>query len=531
MYVRVTQIKVPIAHTKQEVLREAVRIAGAAHGDVLSAQIERRSLDARRKDRIHYTCNCLLEMRDGARFKRSSRACVCRPVSFNPRLLKSSPPDKRIAVIGTGPAGLFAGYLLALNGCRPVLYERGRPVRERTEDVKRFFETGALDPESNVQFGEGGAGTFSDGKLATMVKDKQGRGPFVLETFVRFGAPDDILYEAKPHIGTDILIDVVENMRREIIRLGGEFHFSACVEDFLIADGRLIGLRINEKGKMITAAADAVILAPGHSARDTFQMLYNRQVPLCEKPFAVGFRIEHPQRMINVSQYGETHAGLLPPAFYKLTYKAAGGRGVYSFCMCPGGYVVNASSEEGHLAVNGMSRHARDAQNANSALVITLTPEDFGGEPLDPLRGMAYQGELERRAFALANGRIPQQLYADFKAGRCSLAYGAYSSCLCGSSAFANLRSLLPEELNTALIEAMEDFGRKITGFDREDAILSGIESRTSSPVRILRNDACESGIAGLYPCGEGAGYAGGITSAAMDGLKCAQAVLRSLYS
>lgn len=427
-------------------------------------------------------------------------------------------------IVGSGPAGLFCAYLLATFGYQPIVIERGKPVDQRKQDVTKFWQEGILDPFSNVQFGEGGAGTFSDGKLNTLVKDTAGRNRFVLETFVQCGANSSILYVNNPHIGTDCLIQVVKNMRQEIIRLGGTFLFETCLSDLQIQDGSLQAVTLTCNGQQKEMAADLIILATGHSARDTFAMLLEKQVPMTAKSFAVGLRMEHPQHMINDHQYQGADMRYLPTASYKVTANFPGMRGVYSFCMCPGGYVVNASSETGHLAVNGMSYQKRDGKNANSAIIAAVTPADF--PDASALGGIAFQRELESRAFLLGNGKIPQQLYGDYAIGRRSKEYGDFTSQTKGASTFADLHDLLPLDMKEALIRAIERFASYIPGFNRYDAILSGVESRTSSPVRILRDDTYQSSIHGIYPCGEGAGYAGGIMSAAMDGLKTAEAVM-----
>ncbi len=414
--------------------------------------------------------------------------------------------------------------MLARHGYRPLVLERGGPVQERTKKVQAFWETGKLDPACNVQFGEGGAGTFSDGKLNTLVKDPVGRNRKVLELFVEFGADPRICYVNKPHIGTDVLCRIVESMREEILRLGGQVRFYSQVTDLQVEEGRLAGLVVNGEE---TIPAEAAILAIGHSARDTFAVLKARQVPMEAKAFAVGLRILHPQAMVDMAQYkGDREAArLLGAASYKLTHTCGSGRGVYSFCMCPGGFVVNASSEEGRLAVNGMSYHARDGEDANSALIVTVTPKDFGGE--GPLAGIAFQRRLEELAYKAGKGKIPVQLYGDFKEGRLSTGFGQVRPQFRGETAFADLRQILPVPVTEALLEGIDRFGQIIRGFDRPDAILAGVESRTSSPVRICRDDHLESRIKGLFPCGEGAGYAGGITSAAMDGLRVAEEIAR----
>ena len=389
--------------------------------------------------------------------------------------------------------------------------------------MERFWKEGILDPESNVQFGEGGAGTFSDGKLNTLVKDPFGRNKEVLRTFVSFGAKPSILYEAKPHIGTDVLSDVVKAMREEILRLGGVVRFGAKLTDIKIVNDRVCGVEVND-GERIPCSD--VVLAIGHSARDTFYQLHRIGIPMEAKSFAVGLRVEHKQSAINLSQYGREDPGELGAAPYKLTAQAKNGRGVYSFCMCPGGYVVNASSEPGRTAVNGMSYSGRDGENANSAIIVSVTPKDFPSD--HPLAGIEFQRELEERAYQCGGGRIPVQTYGDFRrqvTGE-SVPHMAESSlqpsCK-GKYQYCDVSRILPAACNEAFVDGMEQFGHLIAGFDHPETLLSGVESRTSSPVRIHRDETLQSAVSGLYPCGEGAGYAGGITSAAMDGIRVAE--------
>ena len=425
-----------------------------------------------------------------------------------------------------GPAGLFCALLLSRAGYAPILIERGRAVEDRQKDVENFWRTGCLNPESNVQFGEGGAGTFSDGKLNTLTKDKTGRNQFVLETFVEFGAPEQILWDAKPHIGTDILQKVIQNMRKEILRLGGLVYFETKFESFVEKDGALQAITISQPGMpALSIDTQVAVLALGHSARDTFRMLHAHGIAMAAKEFAVGFRVEHPQQMIQEAQYGKNPPEFLSAAPYKMATKLQNGRGVYSFCMCPGGYVVNASSMEGHLAINGMSYAARDAKNANSAIVVSVGAGEYALD--DPMGAIDFQMQLEKKAYELGKGAIPQQLYGDFCQNKKSQSYGEFSSVIKGDTQFANLRDLFSEDINTSFMEGMRLFGKKMAGFDREDAILSGVESRTSSPIRIERDMSLNANITGLYPCGEGAGYAGGITSAAMDGMKVAEEIIR----
>lgn len=429
---------------------------------------------------------------------------------------------ERPVIIGMGPAGLFSGYMLAKHGYKPIILERGYDVETRTKAVEEFWKSGTLDTESNVQFGEGGAGTFSDGKLNTLVKDKSGRNKEVLRIFAEFGAPSDILYESKPHIGTDILKKVVANMREFIIKNDGDVMFGTKVTGIVSENGRLMGVQINDTDVIKTNQA---VLAIGHSARDTFEYLARINLSMEAKAFAVGLRVEHSQRLINESMYGDEYGNMLPAAPYKLTAKTSTGRGVYSFCMCPGGYVVNASSENKRLAVNGMSYSDRGSKNANSAIIVQVSPTDYAGD--GPLAGVEFQRCLEEKAYALGNGKIPVQYYGDFVQNKASVDREEYHKpCVKGGYQFANLRGLLPKECETAFLEGMEQFDKTIKGYAAKDTILSGIESRTSSPVRIHRNEDLQSpSVEGLYPCGEGAGYAGGITSAAMDGILVAERI------
>jgi hypothetical protein len=404
-------------------------------------------------------------------------------------------------------------------------------VQQRHEDVERFWREDVLDPSSNVQFGEGGAGTFSDGKLNTLIKDKFGRNREVLRIFVETGAPESILYDAKPHVGTDILMDVVSHMREQIIDWGGQFRFETQVTDLIMEQGNVKGVVLDEGREQLSS--DVVVLAIGHSARDTFQMLSDRQVPMEAKAFAVGLRMEHPRKMIDRLQYGLEEHPLLPTASYKVTAQTSEGRGVYSFCMCPGGYVVNASSEEGRLAVNGMSYSKRDGANSNSAMIVTVTPDDFGEEK-GPLSGVAFQRSLEERAYQIGQGAVPVERYGDFRQAvtgtpaqesEIEKRYPDFRPAIKGAFRFSPVHDILPDVINRALVEGIDLIGQNVKGFDDSGAYLSGVESRTSSPVRIMRDETGQSGVRGLYPCGEGAGYAGGITSAAMDGILIAEKI------
>ncbi|MCI6553415.1 MAG: FAD-dependent oxidoreductase [Lachnospiraceae bacterium] len=537
--IRITQIRLR-PEEKPECLEKKIRkILKLRREESFHYEVVRRAIDARRKPEIYYSYTVDVSgLKEAAAVKRSgsSRVRLEEPVRYRFPKPGSSLLAHRPVIVGTGPAGLFCGYMLALHGYRPILLERGMEVEDRCREVESFWQTGRLNPECNVQFGEGGAGTFSDGKLNTLIRDKDGKNREVLSIFVKAGAPESILSDGKPHIGTDILVPVVKNIRQAILQYGGEVHFNTRVKDILVENGRVGGV-VTETACI---PADVVVLAIGHSARDTFEMLHERQVPMEAKAFAVGLRVEHPQRLIDLSQYGRQAAPDLPPASYKLTAQTTEGRGVYTFCMCPGGYVADASSEEGRLAVNGMSYSGRDGKNANSAVIVSVTPGDFGSS--HPLGGIAFQRRLEEKAYALGQGRIPVEYYGDFKkwvkAGGKEEAHSpgqtewnAPSACYPpqnkGRWQFAPVHEILPAGLNRAFVEGMEQFGRVISGFAEDHVLLSGVESRTSSPVRIHRDEKGQSPVRGIYPCGEGAGYAGGIMSAAMDGIRTAEWIAR----
>lgn len=524
--IRVRQLKIEVTLDNKENLIKAIsKKLKVSKDSIKDIKIKKQSLDARNKNEIYYVYEVDVSLDNENQVLKNNYnnqdIFISPKEDYNFKITGKEKLRKRPIVVGSGPAGLFVAYLLAENHYNPLVIERGEKVEDRIITVNTFWETGKLNPESNVQFGEGGAGTFSDGKLNTLVSDKDNRGKKVLETLVLCGAPHDILYSYKPHIGTDILTKVVKNMRNKIIEMGGEFLYNTCLTNIEINNNRIVGIEVNNKDKL---ECDTLVLAIGHSSRDTFKMLLDNNVNMEAKPFAVGVRVEHSQNMINESQYGEKYKNLLGSASYKLTYKSTNNRGVYSFCMCPGGYVVNSSSEENRLAINGMSNHNRDSENANSAIIVTVFPRDFGNNPLD---GIKFQRLLEEKAYKLGKGNIPVQLLRDFIDNKISTTFKNVKPIFKGDYKFSNLNELLPNEINLALKEAFPYFGKKIKGFDNDDTILAGIESRTSSPVRIIRNDDFESNIGGIYPCGEGAGYAGGITSASMDGIKVAEAIAK----
>ena len=527
--IKISQIKLPIKHTEEDMRNAVAKLLKLKEKSIKAIHIVKKSIDAR-KDEIKFIYTVEVEILTELKEK---EAAIIRQIhnpnvtitertqyEFKPNGTRKLP--HRPVIVGTGPAGLFAAWLMAKYGFQPLLVERGQQVSKRVAAVEQFWKTGILNPECNVQFGEGGAGTFSDGKLNTLVKDAFHRYPLVMETFVQFGAPSDILYLNKPHIGTDKLRSVVENMRKDILTLGGEVRFDTKLTDLIIENNQLTGIELDQNEKL---PCEVLIPAIGHSARDTFALFLRRGLALTPKAFAIGLRIEHKQDRISRSQYGQEYIHL-PAADYKLTHQTTSGRGVYSFCMCPGGFVVNASSEVGFLAVNGMSNYKRDEENANSAIVVTVQPEDFDGS--GPLKGLEFQRKWEQAAYQAGKGNVPVQLFGDLLRNKDSVTIGNVIPNIKGNYKLTNLTGCLPGEVTEALKEGILAFDRKIKGFADEEAVLSGIESRTSSPVRIQRNDDMESNIKGIFPCGEGAGYAGGITSAAIDGIKVFEAVAGS---
>lgn len=522
--IRVPDIKLYLDEEESKLKEILAKKLNISIKDITEIKIFKKSIDARRKDKIHFVYTLDAGVKNEEKLlKRYSKKGVTevKDASRNYEFKERSDTSRPI-VVGTGPSGLFAGLVLAKSGFKPILLERGKDVDRRAIDVGFFWNEGKLNPESNVQFGEGGAGTFSDGKLTTLVKDPRSR--WILEEFVKGGAPEDILYINKPHIGTDILRNVVKEIRKTIISLGGEVRFESKVTDLIIEDGKVFGVKVNNEE---TIETDTVLLALGHSARDTFEMLVNRKVEIKQKAFSIGVRIEHPQSLIDEKQYGRFSGHeKLGAAEYKLSAHFDNGRSAYSFCMCPGGMVISASSEEEKIVTNGMSMHSRTGENANSAILVGVTPEDFEGN--HPLAGVEFQRKWESLAFTLGGSdyKAPAQKVEDFLQDRPSKQIGTIDKTYNPGVKMTDLRKCLPDYVTDTLKMAIIEFDKRIKGFNDPDAIMTGVETRSSSPIRIQRGDSLESNIKGLYPVGEGAGYAGGIMSAAIDGIKVAERIV-----
>ena len=526
--VRINEIKLALDEEEDLLPERAAKILKINKKYIKSYTIYKKSVDARKKDDVHFTYSLdvviTLDENQIVQKCKSPKVQIVKPYKY------VMPENKRVSkfrpvVVGFGPAGMFAGLILAQAGLRPIILERGKDVDSRTADVNKFWQTRELNEESNVQFGEGGAGTFSDGKLTTGIKS-----PFIrkiLEELYEAGAPEEILYSSKPHIGTDRLITVVKSIRKKIEKYGGEVRLECRLEKLICANGFVHGVTYSHRGETVDLETDSVIMAIGHSARDTVEMLYNMGVEIIQKPFSVGARIEHPQSLINKAQYGKFAGNKkLGAADYKLSCHGLHERGAYTFCMCPGGTVVAAASEKEGVIVNGMSSLARDGENANSALLVGIEPKDFPSE--HPLAGIYYQRQIENTAFKLAGGdyRAPAQLVGDFLKGIESKTLGSVNPTCATGVTLTNLDECLPAKVSATMKSAIVEMDKKLNGFNMYDAVLTAPETRSSSSVRILRDDLLQCNIRGVYPCGEGAGYAGGIISAAVDGVKCAHAVL-----
>ncbi|MEN9656739.1 MAG: hypothetical protein RL571_204 [Pseudomonadota bacterium] len=530
---RINEVKLPLDHSEEELKQALLKRLGISASDLISFSIFKRSYDARKRAAILLIYSLDAEVKQEATVLK--RLSSDRHIMLTPNIeyqyVASAPEGltDRPVVIGTGPCGLFAGLLLAQMGFKPIILERGKAVRERTKDTWGLWRKGELNPESNVQYGEGGAGTFSDGKLYSQIKDPKHLGHKVLQEFVKAGAPDEIMYVSKPHIGTFRLVSMVESMRANIIELGGEVRFSSKVERLILKNGQVEGVELANGEKI---HAKHVVLAIGHSARDTFYKLFEQGVYMEAKPFSLGFRVEHPQTMIDSARFGASAGNpILGAADYKLVHHASNGRSVYSFCMCPGGTVVAAASEPGRVVTNGMSQYSRNERNANAAIVVGITPEvDFPGHPL---AGIELQRKWESKAFEVGGStyQAPAQKLGDFLAGKPSTEFGVVVPSYTPGVHLTDLSDCLPEYAITAIREAMPAFDKQIKGFGMADALFTGVETRTSSPVRIKRdNDSLQSiNTKGLFPAGEGAGYAGGILSAGVDGIKIAEAVALSI--
>ncbi len=520
--IKIRQVKILVTEDSEE--KHYLKISKLLHikkEDILKIEIKKKSIDARDKEIYFiYEFDVLVKNENPVLKENKSKDIL---LSSDTKFVCKKSGEKelkdRIIIVGMGPSGLFAAYLLACKGYKPLIIERGKKVSERIKDVEYFWKTGILNEESNVAFGEGGAGTFSDGKLNTLIKDKRQIGKYVFDILHENGANKEILYIQNPHIGTDNLRNILKNMREKILAMGAEIRYETKLTNIIVKNKQLEKIEVNNN-ELIPCSN--LILAIGHSARDTLEMLLNHEVTMVSKPFAVGIRVMHSQDMINRNQYHK-YADLLPNASYKLTYTTKEKRGVYSFCMCPGGYVVNSSCEKNHLVINGMSNYKRDTATANSAIVVTVNSKDYGE---GVLAGVEFQRELEHKAYLLSNGKIPLQLWKDFKENKKSTKLGNIKAITKGDYELANLREFLPEFLVKSLLETMPEFDKKIPGFAANDTILAAIESRTSSGIKILRDENFEANIKGIFPTGEGAGYAGGITTSAIDGIKVAEEII-----
>lgn len=511
--IKVKQLKIDVQKdTKENIINALAQKLSINKNEITTYKIIKKSIDARKKEHIYYIYEIDVDVSNIKKIKFNIDISLSNEKEYSYEPSGNTKINSRPIIIGSGPCGLFCAYKLAQYGYKPIIFERGEEIDKRIKTVSQFWETNQLNPNSNVQFGEGGAGTFSDGKLSTQIKDKNNRIKEILKIFIDNGAPNEIMYDFMPHIGTDKLVNVVKNMRNKIISLGGEIHYNSCLTDIIINNNNIKKIIINDK----EITCDLLVLAIGHSARDTFKMLNEKGIKMQNKPFAVGMRIMHPQEMINKNQYGKYYK-YLKPASYKLTYNTKEGRGVYSFCMCPGGYVVNASSTKDGIVVNGMSNHDRESKIANSAIVVTVSSKDYGENLFD---GIKFQEQLEKKAFTIGKGYIPVEKYGDYLNKQKPSTFTKLLPEIKGKYTIADLNQLFNDDINKAIKEGIQSFNQKIKGFNDEEVILAGVESRTSSPIRIYRDENLISNIDNIYPGGEGAGYAGGIISSAVDGIK-----------
>ena len=522
--IRVRQIKIDaVNNDMNELLLRTSKILRINVNEIKEYKIIKKSLDARKKGELYFVYDIDVKVLEEDKIlnKINNINVLKTPKEeYEYKVTGNISLNNKIVIVGAGPAGLFCAYMLTLNGYKPLIIDRGKEIDERNIDVDNFWNHNILNEESNVLYGEGGAGLFSDGKLNTLVKDKRFMLKKVFEIFVENGANEEIMYDYKPHIGSDKLKMVIKNIRNKIIKNGGEFRFNSCLTDIIIKNNKVTSIIINEEEQINT---DVLVLAIGHSPEDTFNMLYKRKLNITSKPFAVGIRIQHNQSDINYAQLGSKYIESIGAMNYKLTYNTDK-RGIYTFCMCPGGYVVNSSNKKGYLSINGMSNYKRDTLNANSAIIVTVNKDDFGDKPLD---GIKFQQQLEKKAYDIGKGKIPTQKYIDYKNNELSTSFGSVNPIFKGDYTLANINEIFPDYINSSLKEAIENFGKKIKGFNCDDAIISAVESKTSSPIKIVRDENLESNIKGIYPCGEGSGYAGGITTSAMDGIKVFESITK----
>ena len=519
--IKVREVKVSVLDKNEEKIKESLaRKLKIDKDSIINIYIKKESIDARDKNDVLYVYEIDAELKnEDSVLKKNKNVEKTFFKKYDFYSIGDKVLNKRPIIVGMGPSGLFAAYMLSLNGFKPIVIDRGEPVLDRVKSVEEFWNSGKLNINSNISFGEGGAGTFSDGKLNTLTGDKECRIQKVFEIFVEHGASKEILYASKPHIGTDILRNVIVSMRNEMINKGATFKYNSCVTDIVINDNKISKVIINNDEEIET---DVLVLGIGNGARDTYQMLYNKNISMEAKPFAVGVRIMHDRVKIDESQYGK-FARYCPSASYKLTYNTSDKKGVYTFCMCPGGYVINASSEEKRLCINGMSNYKRDSKTSNSAVVVTVDEKDYGNGLFN---GLNFQRMIEEKAFNIGKGKIPVQFYKDFKDNTINKSIDDINVEFKGDISYANLNDIFPDKLSSSIKEGIDNFGKKINGFDDDNALLAGVESRTSSPIRIIRDDNMESNIRGIYPIGEGAGYAGGITTSSVDGIKVSEKIM-----